>query len=97
MALTYEETFALIGDAVFRGRVSVACVHYADYITTETPTTPAHSTRYKWAQNTLVAPDIAVSQVINTVVNDTAVQADGAAITDAALQSVVETSVNKLL
>lgn len=97
MALTYEETNALTKDAAFRGRVSVACCHYAAYITDEAATTPAHSTRYRWAQQTLVNPEQSVTQCINTVVNDGAVQADGAAITDPALQSAVENSINKLL
>src|SRR5262245_30440478 len=86
MALTYEQTYALSKDATFRGRVAVACVHYAVFITDEPPDTTAHSTRYRWAQQTLVAPETAVNQIISTVCNDSAVQADGAAITDAVLQ-----------
>jgi len=98
MAMTYEQTCNLTKDPAFRGRVSTACVHYAVFITDEPVATPAHSTRYKWAQQTLVMPDAAVNQVIATVCNDTAVQdAPGAAITDAALQGAVETAVNKLL
>jgi hypothetical protein len=97
MALTYEETYALTKDTAFRGRVNVSCCHYAAYITDEPATTPAHSTRYKWAQNTLLSPEMAVNQVISTVVNDDAVQADGAAITDQALQTAVETAVQKLI
>jgi hypothetical protein len=95
--LTYEQTYALTKDAIFRGRVAVGCTHYAVFITDEPANTPAHSTRYKWAQNTLGNVDSAVNMVITTVCNDTAVQTDGAAITDAALQSTVETAVNKLL
>jgi len=98
MAMSYEETNALSKDATFRGRVSVACVHFADYIVGEAPTTPAHSTRIRWAQQTMVNPDLAVTNCIATVVNDSAVQdAGGAAITDSALQSAVENSINKLL
>jgi hypothetical protein len=98
MALTYQETADLMKDAVFRGRVGVACVNYARYITDEAATVPAHSTRYRWAQQTLIMPETAVSQVIPTVVTDSAVQdAGGAAITDPALQSAVETAINKLL
>ena len=51
----------------------------------------------KWAQNTLISPEVAVNQVIPTVVTDGAVQTDGATITDEALQAAVETAVNKLL
>jgi len=96
--MTYEETFNLTKDQVFRGRVSVACVHFANYIVDEPSTTPAHSTRIKWAQNTLIAPDVAVQNCIATVVNDDKVQeAGGAAVTDPDLQTAVETSINKLL
>lgn len=103
MALTYDETAKLMQDATFRGRVSVACVNFARYITDEPANTPAHSTRIRWAQQTLQGPEVAVNQVIPTVVTDTAVQdagldADGtSAITDEALQGAVETAVNKLL
>jgi hypothetical protein len=97
MALTYEDTFALMSDAVFRGRVNIACVNFARYITDEAANVPAHSTRVRWAQNTLINPEVAVNQVIPTVVTDGAVQTDGAAITDPDLQSAVETAVNKLL
>lgn len=103
MALTYEQSAALMEDATFRGRVKVGCITYARYITDEAPTTPAHSTRTKWAQRTLVAPEATVNEVTPTVVLDIAVQdagidADGnALITDEALQGAVENSVNKLL
>lgn len=97
MALTYEQTAALMQDAVFRGRVGVACVNFARYITDEQPSTPAHNTRMKWAQQTLLTPEATVAQVIPTVVTDAAVQAEGSAITDAALQTAVETAVNKLI
>jgi hypothetical protein len=43
------------------------------------------------------APDVAAAHVTPTVVMDPAVQTDGADITDEALQSSVEASINKLL
>jgi len=97
MALTYEQTSDLMKDPVFRGRVAVACLKFAAYITGEQPDVPAHPTRYKWAQQTLVAPDVAAGTIVPTVVWDPSVQADGAAITDAALQSAVEGAVQKLI
>ena len=98
MAMSYEETFELTKDPVFRGRVSTACVHYAVFISDEASNTAAHSTRYRWAQQTLVGPEASVSRIIATVCNDGAVQdAPGNAITDPALQTAVETAVNKLL
>lgn len=95
--MTYEESAALMNDTGFRGRVKVACLKFATYIMDETASTPAHSTRIKWAQQTTANPDAAAATITPTVVMDNQVQADGAAITDEALQTAVETSVNKLL
>jgi len=97
MALTYEQSSDLMGDMIFRGRVKVACLKYAGFIVLEAPSTPAHSTRIKWAQMTMTSPEAAAAQVTPTVALDPAVQADGAAITDVALQSAVENAVNKML
>jgi hypothetical protein len=97
MALSYEQSAGLMKDVIFRDRVQIACINFARYITDEAPSVTAHSTRIKWAQQTLVSPEPTVNQVIPTVVTDAAVQADGAAVTDAQLQTAVETSVNKLL
>lgn len=97
MTLTYEQSSELMNDATFRGRVKVACITYARYITDEPSNTPGHSTRIKWAQQTLINPEVAVTQVTPTVVMDSAVQQDGSTITDPALQGAVENSVNKLL
>lgn len=95
--MTYEETYQLMRDQIFRGRVSVACTKFASYIADEAPTVPAHPTRYKWSMATLVNPDAATTQVIPTVVWDGEVQAAGAEVTDEALQGAVETAVAKLI
>jgi hypothetical protein len=97
MALTYEDSALLMKDEVFRGRITVACLKYADYIVGEAASTPAHTTRTKWAQSTMSAPETAAMVVQPTVVMDPAVQQDGAAITDAALQSAVENTINKMM
>lgn len=97
MALTYEQSAELMKDPVFVGRVKVACLKYATYIMDEDASVPAHSTRIKWAQTTTANPDSTAQTITPTVVMDGAVQQDGAAITDAALQSAVENSVNKTL
>ena len=97
MALTYEESASLMQDGVFMGRVKVACLTYARYIVDEPSNVPAHSTRIRWAQATMMSPDAAAQQITPTVVMDGQVQADGAAITDENLQIAVETSVNKIL
>lgn len=97
MALTYEESDALMKDDVFRGRIKVACLGYATYIQGEDPASQGHSARYRWMQNAVQNPDIVAMQVQPMVVMDSQVQNDGADITDQALQTTVETVVNKML
>jgi len=97
MALTYEQSADLMADIPFRNRVKVACLTYADYIFGEATSVPAHNTRIKWAQNTMISPDGAAQNCVSTVVMDPAVQQDGAAVTDAALQGATENAVNKML
>ena len=97
MAMTYEESAALMMDGVFRGRVKVACLKFANFIFAEAPTEPAHNTRTKWAHRASEMPDQVAAEVTPLTVMDTAVQDAGATIADAALQGAVETSVNKML
>lgn len=97
MALSYEQSATLMTDATFRSRVKIAAITYARYITDEPSNTAGHSTRVRWAQQTLINPDGTVEQVTPTTVMDAAVQQDGSAITDQGLQGAVENSVNKLL
>src|SRR5262245_6613466 len=97
MAITYDQSSALMKDAVFVGRVKVACLKFANFIIDEAPTTAAHNTRYKWAQNTLIDSDAVATKVAPNVVMDPAVQTSGAAITDAALQTATETAIQDLL
>jgi hypothetical protein len=84
-------------DAAFMGRIKVACLQFAAYISNEAGNIPAHNTRYRWALNTLNAPDTAANSVTPTVVMDPAVQDKGTAILDKDLQSAVENAVNKLM
>jgi len=97
MALTYAESAALMKDEPFIARVKVACLHYANYIFNEASSTPAHNTRIRWAQQATSNPDFAGQTTTPPVVMDNQVQQDGAAITDAALQTTVETVVNNLM
>ena len=102
MALTYEQSAELMQDPTFRGRVKVACLKYANYILGEAPDTPAHQTRIKWAQQTMLTPDVSAGVVIPTVVMDPAVQDAGlvgtsSAIDDPGLQSATENAINKML
>lgn len=95
--LDYDSSAALMSDFAFRGKIKVACVHFADYIKGEPASTPAHNTRYKWAQGVDGNPDFAAGQIQPAVVNDPNVQAQGDAISDAALQTAVETAVQNFL
>jgi hypothetical protein len=95
--MTYEESAALMTDLDFRGRVKVSALKYADSIMGETEATPAHNTRVRWATNCMQNPDMTATQLQPPVCMDAAVQADGSAISDEALQGSVEATVNKLL
>ena len=95
--MTYEESSALMTDPVFRGRVKVAAVKFADSIMIESPSTVAHNARMRWASQTFMQPDMAALQLQAPTVMDAAVQAGGAAVTDAALQGAVEAAANKMI
>ena len=97
-ALTsYTESAALMNDPAFKGRVKVACLTYADYISGEAANVPAHTSRMRWAGMTMQNPDMAAANVTPTAVMDPAVQAAGGEIDDAGLQGAVENAVNKML
>ena len=97
MALDYTQSSELMMEPTFRGRTKVACLKYATYIVNEAPSVEAHSARYRWAQATFAQPDMAAANITPMVVMDPSVQQDGAAVTDAALQTAVEAIVNKIL
>src|SRR5262245_32441437 len=97
MAMTYEESAMLMQNATFVSRVKVACLRYADFITIEASTVPAHATRIKWAQSVQSNPEAMAIQLTPSVVLDAQVQQDGAGITDPALQTSVEATVNKMI
>ena len=95
--MTYQESSDLMNDTQFRGRVKVALLKYADTIIIEPSNTPAHNSRYRWAQNAFLNPEITAAQLQPPVVMDPAVQSAGAAIDDAALQGSVEAVINKVI
>lgn len=95
--MTYEESAALMNNQAFRGRIKVAHLKYATFIQAEPPDTPAHSARYRWAGQAAQQPDAMAGNLQPMVVMDTQVQTEGAAITDAALQTSVEAVINKML
>jgi hypothetical protein len=95
--MTYEETAVLINDIELRGRIKVSALKYADSIMIESNTVTGHNTRVRWAQSTMLNPEQTATQLQPPVCMDSAVQSDGKAITDFALQGAVESTVNKML
>ena len=95
MALTSEESSALMNDFTFRGRVKASCVKYANAKLIVSSTALGFASGYRWATTCLDQPDQMAATVTPGTVMDPAVQEAGAAITDAALQGAVEGTVNK--
>jgi hypothetical protein len=95
--MTYDESALLMQDQTFRGRIKVSCLFYATYIHGEAPGTAGHAARYRWAQEAYRQPDMVAAQMHSPVVMNAAVQAAGAAIEDAALQTAVESVVNTFI
>jgi hypothetical protein len=97
MALNYQDSAALMTDGSFRGRVKVACLHWAAYVMAEATTTASHNARYRYAMTIYQSPDTVAGQVQPPTVQDSNVQAAGAQVDDATLQAAVEKVINDLL
>lgn len=95
--LTYEQSGQLMDDGLFRVRVKVACLKYADYVINSRGVAPGGQALLRWAQNAFAAPDGAAQQVTPPLVMDANVQQYGADITDENLQSAVEAAVTKMV
>jgi hypothetical protein len=95
--MTYTELAALMQDQTFRGRIKVAALQYADSISIEESSTPAHNTRMRWAMNTMQQPDMVSQQLQPPVCMDPAVKSAGGDIDDVALQAAVEGVINRMM
>lgn len=95
--MTYTESNDLMNDPVFRGRVKVAALKYADSITNEASVVPAHTSRLRWAQQCMQQPEQMANTLTPPTVMDPAVQGAGPNIDDVALQGAVEAIVNKMI
>jgi len=85
-------------DIPFRNRVKVACLKYAAYINDQPSTAfDARNAFLRWANGCYLNPDQTALTVQPPTVMDTAVQSEGAGISDAGLQTAVETTVKKLI
>jgi|SRR5215472_12861795 len=97
MALSYDQSAALMTDPAFRGRVKVACLSFATVIAEEAGTVAGHGARYRWAQQCMQQPDMTAQTVQAATVMDPAIQAGGSGVDDATLQSAVEATIVNML
>jgi len=95
--LDYNTSALLQNDFAFRGRVRVACLHFATYVRDEATSVPAHTTRYRWSQECFQNPDMKAQAVQPIVVMDPNVQSQGDAISDSELQSATEVAIQSFL
>lgn len=92
--MTYQESAALMTDPVFRGRVKVAALKYADEILRK-PDNPLNLLR--WAQLAFTQPDQTAASIQPSVVMQPAVQEQGANVTDSNLQFAVDQTVARIV
>ena len=95
--LDYDSSAQLMNDMSFRGRIKVACLHFATYVQGEPPATEAHNTRYTWSQQCVQNPDMMAAKYAPATVMDPNVQSQGDTIDDATLQTAVETAIQNFL
>ena len=99
MALTYEQSAALINDMQFRGRIKVACLNYASRMVSEPGgfSNARSNALLRWSMQALQQPDQVAQQVQGPTVMEPGVQESGASIDDGGLQFATENAVNKIL
>lgn len=95
--LDYNQSYALMNNFDFRGRVQVACLSYAQYITLEPSNAPAHNTRLRWANSVFQNPNQVANQTTPPVVMNPNVQQAGSAVTDESLQAAVQAVVDEFM
>lgn len=95
--LDYEGLSMLMTDSIFRGRIKVSLLRYAQYIVNEPSTVDFHNTRQAWAVDVIKFPDQKATELHPAIVMQDAVIQQGADISDAELQTTVEGVINKLM
>lgn len=95
--LSYNQSYQLMNDMGFRGRVQVACLAYAQSIILEPTDAPAHNTRLRWAQTVYQNPSAVAGNITPPVVMNPNVQLAGSDISDDGLLAVVQAVVNQSL
>lgn len=89
MALTQEESAALMNDPVFRGRVKVCALNYAQYLSLQAATAGSNA-KMTWMQSTVRNPDNMAATLTPPTVLNPNVQIAGAEVTDADLMAAVQ-------
>lgn len=95
--LSLDQSAQLMVDTTFRGRVKVACLSYAQYISIEASNVPAHNSRYRWATRCFQSPDQVGQEISQPVVMNPNVAQAGSAVTDADLQAAVQAVVDAII
>ena len=95
MALDSKQSAALSQNLEFRGRIQFFVVKYAGFLTLEAANTPRHLSAMIWVRRVQQQPLEVATTLHPFVVDDPAVQTDGADINDAGLSAAVETAINK--
>ena len=93
--MNYEESAQLMNDPVFRSRIKVAALDYANNILAQSPTPPASNLR--WAANVFQSPDQWAATLSNPVVMDPTIQTVGASASDLQILGAVQAVANKLI
>jgi hypothetical protein len=103
MAMTSDQSAALMSQPQFRGRVQVCCIKYSDSIRSANSSAIGHVSLERWADSVYNQPTQVASQVQPFVVMDPAVQTAGvdaeglSLVGDVELQGAVEATVNKTI
>ncbi len=90
---TYLEIADLKQDENFRRRVGVAVILYASYVLGNTADTVFRETKVAWARRALASTEEQVYRLLGFILGDATVRAELAAVSDGALQGIVETAI----
>lgn len=95
--VSYLSQFSLSQNPQFLQRLQFAVVSFAMYVLGEDPAAANHAARYAWAKAGVMNAAAVAQQLALAVVNTANVLAAMAGVTDANLQTSVETEINTLL
>lgn len=95
---TYKEIFDIQSDDSLRNRISVACLVTAHAISIESDATVNHANRVIWAKEVLNDPTNMATKMLRIALaaNKDVTSAQIRAVSDSALQTLVNSSVNVL-